>query len=527
MKPISSISYPLNKGTNRLRLILGDQLDINHSWFEQKDPACAYLIAELKQEQEYTTHHIQKTCAFFLSMQHFANALATKGHQVIYLTLDETKNHQTLVDLLISMIKQHNIGYFDYQRPDEYRLLQQLDQFRPENITVSRHESEHFLLPYPDIRKEFKANKHSKMEFFYRRMRKRLNLLMEGDQPLGGKWNYDADNRSALKAKDLESIPQPKLFENDTTEILDRIHCHNIKTIGRCGDQLIWPVNREQSLALLDYFCKHQLACFGRFQDAMTSNTAYKWSLYHSRISFALNTKMISPLEVINTAIQHWESHQEHISLPQIEGFVRQIIGWREFIRGIYWVNMPLYAEKNHLEARHKLPNFFWTGKTKMHCLHQAITQSLDHAYAHHIQRLMITGNFCLLTGIHPDEVDEWYLGIYIDAIEWVEMPNTRGMTQFADGGIVATKPYAASGSYVNKMSDYCKSCYYKVKQKTEDTACPLNSLYWYFISQHVDRFKSNQRMSMVYKSWSKMDGNQQNALKIKARQVLENIENL
>ena len=527
MKPKSSINSALNKSTNRLRLILGDQLDLNHSWFKAKEPSCVYLIAELKQEQEYTTHHIQKICAFFLGMKHFASQLANQGHQVLYLTLNETNAHQTLEDLLIEIIDHHHIEYFDYQRPDEYRLLNQLTHFKPKNILVECYESEHFLLPYSDIQNEFKPNKHCKMEFFYRRMRKRFNVLMETDQPLGGKWNYDANNRSSFKAKDLEHIPQPKLFENDVAEILKRIKEHGVKTIGQCPDKLIWPVNREQSLKLLEYFCNNQLEHFGRFQDAMTDRSDYKWSLYHSRISFALNAKMISPLEVIKTAIQYWESHQDQITLPQIEGFVRQIIGWREFIRGVYWSNMPEYAKKNHLNANRKLPGYFWDGNTKMNCLHQAITESLEHAYAHHIQRLMITGNFCLLTGIYPDEVDQWYLGIYIDAIEWVEMPNTRGMTQFADGGIVATKPYAASGSYVNKMSDYCKGCHYKVKQKIEDDACPLNSLYWNFVSQNAGYFKSNPRMTMIYKSWAKMSDEVKKDIKKKAQKVIDNIETL
>ena len=527
MKPKRFITSALNKRTNRLRLILGDQLDLNHSWFKANDPCCVYLIAELKQEQEYTTHHIQKICAFFLGMEHFASQLANLGHQVIYLTLNDTQTYQTLEDLLIAIINHHHIEHFDYQRPDEYRLLHQLAHFKPKNLLVNRYESEHFLLSYNEIQNEFKPNKHSKMEFFYRRMRKRFNILMEGNQPLGGKWNYDADNRSSFKAKDLDQIPQPKLFDNDATEILSRIKKHNVKTIGECPQQLIWPINREQSLMLLKYFCKNQLESFGKFQDAMTDRSDYKWSLYHSRISFALNAKIISPLEVINTAIQYWESHQDQISLPQIEGFVRQMIGWREYIRGIYWSNMPHYAEKNYLNANRKLPSYFWNGNTKMNCMHQAISQSLEHAYAHHIQRLMITGNFCLLTGIQPDEVDQWYLGIYIDAIEWVEMPNTRGMTQFGDGGIVATKPYAASGSYVNKMSDYCKNCHYKVKLKTEDNACPLNSLYWNFVAQNSDYFKSNSRMTMIYKSWDKMDHDLKNQLIKKAQAVILDIENL
>ncbi len=527
MRPNRSIEASINKTTNRLRLILGDQLNQQHSWFSETDPQVVYLIAELPQETNYTRHHVQKICAFFAAMEQFAYRLADKDHQVIYLTLEETHGFSNLDELLQAVIDQHSLNYFDYQRPDEYRLANQLADFNPEGVSKEQVETEHFLLPFEDLSKEFKADKPSKMEFFYRRMRKRFGFLMDSGQPEGGKWNYDGENRSALKAKDLPQIPEPKLFKNDVTSILERLHQHDISTIGEPQEQLIWPIDRHQSLQLLDYFCEHLLPRFGQFQDAMTDQSDFKWSLYHSRLSFAINTKLLSPREVVEAAIEQWCDNKVNISLAQIEGFVRQIIGWREYIRGIYWVNMPGYGHKNFLNAKRSLPEYFWSADTKMNCLKQAIGQSLEYAYAHHIQRLMITGNFCLLTEIDPHQVDEWYLGIYIDAIEWVEMPNTRGMSQFADGGLIATKPYAASGSYVNKMSDYCKSCHYNVKNKTESDACPLNSLYWRFVYQNTERFKDNQRMGMVYNSWNKMGKDKQQALLNKAKAVLQNIETL
>jgi len=528
MKLKKQLYASLNKTTNRLRLILGDQLNINHSWFKEKSPKVVYVIAELYQEMSYTTHHIQKIAGFFSAMQHFAKHLADEGHQVIYLTLDETSGHQSLEALLSELIRYHAIQYFDYQRPDEYRLLSQLEAFSCQNVNKTCFESEHFMLPFNEINQFFNKNKSSKMELFYRKMRTRFNILLEEDgKPLGGKWNYDAENRSALKSSDLDKIPAPKVFKNNVSPILRRLAAHQIKTIGECDNDLFWPVTREQSLELLKFFCHYLLINFGKFQDAMTQHSEHKWSLYHSRLSFALNVKLISPAEVIQKAIQYWSKHQDRISLSQIEGFVRQILGWREFVRGIYWINMPEYGQMNFLEAKRPLPGYFWTGDTKMNCLKHAIGQSLEKAYAHHIQRLMITGNFALLCGIDPDEVDQWYLGIYVDAIEWVEMPNTRGMTQFADGGILATKPYAASGSYVNKMSDYCKGCFYNVKHKAEQDACPLNSLYWNFVNQHSERFKSNPRMTMVYNSWKKMATEKQNQLLNKAQQILINIENL
>ncbi len=527
MKPNRSISAKLNKSTKRLRLILGDQLNASHSWFKQKDAATVYLIAELKQEACYTRHHIQKICAFFAAMGQFAYALAQGGHQVIYLTLDETAQYQTLTALLEAVIKAHDIDTLEYQQPDEFRLHQQLQNFKCASLSINQVGTEHFLLPFADIASAFKKDQHVKMEFFYRRMRKHHNILMDDDQPRGGKWNFDAQNRNRFKKNDLSKIPKPLLFANDVKAILRRLEEYDIATIGAPAEQLLWPINRQQSQQLLGYFCRSLLAHFGTFQDAMTANSPYLWSLYHARISFALNSKMIAPMEVIAAVLDYWKTRQSKIDIAQIEGFVRQILGWREYVRGIYWANMPEYGFKNKLNAKRRLPAYFWTGNTKMKCMQQTINQSLEFAYAHHIQRLMVTGNFCLLTGIDPDAVDQWYLGIYIDAIEWVEMPNTRGMAQFADGGIVATKPYAASGSYINKMSDYCKSCYYNVKHKTEDKACPLNSLYWYFVQRHQDKFKQNGRMNMVYNSWRKMDQRNQNALIEKAETLLANLESL
>jgi len=271
----------------------------------------------------------------------------------------------------------------------------------------------------------------------------------------------------------------------------------------------------------------HGLPQFGRYQDAMTGKSEHAWSLYHSRLSFALNAKIISPMRVIKRAIEEFELRPNEISLAQIEGFIRQIIGWREYVRGMYWVNMPDYATLNSLDAKRNLPDFFWTGNTKMNCMKQSINQSLEYAYAHHIQRLMVIGNFCLLAGIDPDQVDEWYLGVYIDAIEWVEMPNTRGMSQFADGGLIASKPYTASGSYINRMSDYCSNCEYSVKLKVEDSACPFNSLYWHFMDRHKERFSNNPRIGMVYRNLNKMDMTKRKEIIEKGDWVISNLEQM
>lgn len=510
----------------RLRLLLGDQLNARHSWFRETDSDTYYLIAELKQETGYVRHHVQKICAFFAAMEHFAQALTEAGHQVIHLTLDQSSQHADLPALLSGLIAEHGIEQFEYQRPDEWRLLQQLRDFDP-GIAMREVDTEHFLLPFDDIFKQFKPNKSSRMEAFYRRMRKRYGYLMQGDEPVGERWNFDSENRQKLKAADIEQVPKPLVFGTDVSGILERLERNQVDHFGEAQTQLIWPTRRSEALELLEYFCTHQLALFGRFQDAMTSQTKYKWSLYHSRLSFAINAKMISPQQVIERAIAEWQQRPDEIGLAQIEGFVRQILGWREFIRAVYWVNQPEYGSLNALDAQQPLPGFFWTGETKMHCMQQSISQSLEYSYAHHIQRLMVTGNFSLIAQLNPDQVDAWYLGIYIDALEWVEQPNTRGMVLFADNGIVASKPYAASGAYINRMSDYCKGCYYKVTEQTGERGCPFNSLYWGFMLKHRDRLASNPRLGMLYKNWDKRDEQSQQAVLDRARWCIENLNAL
>ncbi|MEZ9898020.1 deoxyribodipyrimidine photolyase [Vibrio breoganii] len=488
-----------------VRLVLGDQLNIQHSWYEQVSDDILYVIAEHHQEATYVNHHVQKICAFFSAMSLFAKTLKDKGHHVLHLTLDDTQAFSTFSELLTHHIKEVQASRFEFQRPDEYRLLTQLLALKFPNCVSKMVESEHFLLPFDDIAQQFPEGKHVLMEHFYRRMRKRFDILMEEEKPLGGQWNFDKENRKKLTVKDVALVPEPLMFATDVQDIVLRLERHKVATLGSLQGELLWPVSREQSLQLLVYFCQCCLPNFGRFQDAMTEKTQHSWSLYHSRLSFSLNSKLLSPLEVINASVDAFLRSEGEIDIAQVEGFVRQILGWREYIRGVYWGNMPSYAKKNALSANNTLPDHFWTGKTQMSCLRSSISQSLDYAYAHHIQRLMVTGNFCLITEIDPDQVDQWYLGIYVDAIEWVEMPNTRGMALFADGGVVATKPYAASGAYINKMSDHCKGCHYDVKNKVGERACPLNSLYWRFMNKHREKLSKNPRTRMIFSAWERM----------------------
>ncbi|HLP63655.1 cryptochrome/photolyase family protein [Flavobacterium sp.] len=506
-----------------LRLILGDQLNSKHSWFDTIDDSITYVLMEVRSETDYAVHHIQKVVGFFKAMRIFADELKVQ-HNVIYIPLDDVSNQQSFAENIQYLIEKHNFTHFEYQLPDEFRLDQQLQQLcKSLTISFKAYDSEHFLATRTELGDFFSGKKTFLMESFYRYMRKKHDVLMEGNQPLTGKWNYDEENRKKLPVQ--HKPIEPLMFDWDVSEIVTMIEKTNCKTIGTINSKaFLWPVNRKQSLELLDFFVTECLPFFGTFQDAMTPS---EWSIYHSRLSFSMNVKMISPKEVIDRAIEEWQRRPEAIQYNQLEGFVRQIIGWREYMRGIYWNQMPNYSQLNYFNHTTKLPEWFWSGNTKMNCLKHSIKQSLEYAYAHHIQRLMITGNFALLAGIHPDEVDAWYLGIYIDAIEWVEITNTRGMSQFADGGIVGTKPYVSSASYIDKMSHYCASCYYKKSIKTGEKACPFNSLYWNFYDRHQDKLSKNPRIGMMYNVWNKMKSEDKIALLEQADTYLKKINEL
>jgi deoxyribodipyrimidine photolyase-related protein len=502
-----------------LRLILGDQLNHQHSWYQQKDENVFYVMMEIRQETDYVNHHIQKIIAFFTAMRAFAEDLRSQGHQVIYLKLDDERNTQSLTSNLDNLIQELDIETFEYQQPDEYRLSEQLKDFAKKTGC----DTEHFMILPSEFSDFFKGKKTFLMENFYRMMRKKYGILMDGSEPLTGQWNYDADNRKKLP--NSHRPVEPLTFDKDVSEIYDLVQKQEIKTIGRVNSKaFIWATTRAESLALLDFFVENCLENFGTYEDAM--HPSY-WSIYHSRLSFSMNVKLISPLEVVEKAVKFWEENQDKISISQIEGFVRQIIGWREYMRGIYWAKMPDYESLNYFNHDRKLPDWFWNGQTKMNCLKHSVGQSLDFAYAHHIQRLMVIGNFTLLSGIHPDQVDEWYLGVYIDAIQWVEITNTRGMSQYADGGIVGSKPYVASANYIDKMSHYCGTCFYDKSKKTGFKACPFNSLYWNFYDRHADKLSKNPRIGMAYVTWNKMQPDQKAEILKQAEIYLNDIENL
>ena len=504
-----------------IRLLLGDQLYEKHPWFDKVDDKVLYVQMELRQETDYCLHHIQKIIGFFGAMRNFKKKLEKKGHKVYYLNLDDPDNTQNLEKNLLYIFNKFQASFFEYQYPDEYRLAKQLSDICLKlSIPFTKVDTYHFMATHQEIKDYFTGKKQYVLEFFYRKMRKKFDILMEGEQPLGGKWNFDKSNR-----KKWNGSPKiPKVFSPSKKELnylYEIIKKNKIKSLGKFDpENFIYPISREECLEQLEYFCKNLLIHFGDFQDALHTE---ELNLYHSRLSFGLNTKMISPLEVVEHVIEYYRKNKHEIGLSQVEGFVRQIVGWREYMRGIYWTQMPEYKKNNRLKNKNSLPKFYWNAKTKMNCLHNSVKNSLDNAYAHHIQRLMVLGNFALLAQVNPDEVDDWFLGIYADAIEWVQLPNTRGMSQWADGGIVATKPYVSSASYINKMGNYCENCSYDKKKRTGKSACPFNSLYWNFLEEKKEYFFKNNRMAMMLRLLEKIPSNELEEIKQRANLIISN----
>ncbi len=512
------------KSYHTLRLILGDQLNHHHSWFQAVDESNLYVIMEIRQETDYVRHHIQKICGFFAAMRAFARELEEDGHAVTYITLDDKQNRQSIEGNVRALIKSHKIARFEYQLPDEYRLDQYLKVMSPAlPCEINIRDTEHFMTERDEVGELFASKKQWRMESFYRHMRRKYEILMDGDHPVGGRWNFDEFNRKPYR-RDI-SIPPGKMLNNDVTDIYRLVKSSTIDFFGAIDpENFSWPINSDQAQAVLTYFIRYLLPQFGTYQDAMTIEHKF---LYHSRLSFALNAKMISPGEVIQAVVAAWCRDPEKNSLSQVEGFVRQVLGWREYMRGIYWSQMPDYGQVNYFDHARKLPHYYWDGDTRMNCLKHAIGQSLSDAYAHHIQRLMITGNFALLAGVAPDEVDAWYMGVYIDAVEWVEITNTRGMSQFADGGLIASKPYVSSANYINKMSDYCRGCPYDAKKKYGSGACPFNSLYWDFYDRNRTKMEKNPRIGMMYRTWDNMSSVEKRRIKDQAKRYLDSLETL
>lgn len=485
-----------------LRLILGDQLSPLHSWFGEVRADVVYVLMEVRSETDYVRHHAQKVLGIFAAMRALAAQLKAEGHRLRYVAIDDTSNRQSLTANLDALIAHYGAAAVEYQAPDEWRLDQQLSRWGADcAVPVQAVDSEHFYTARDEAARQFAGKKQWLMESFYRQQRKKHRVLMTHDgQPEGGQWNFDADNRKPWAG--TPAAPADNRPCHDHSALWQSIVAAGVQTIGKPQAQAFrWPLNRAEALQQLDHFIANTLPHFGDYQDAISHKS---WHLFHSLLSFALNTKMLHPREVVQRAEQAWRDGQA--PLHAVEGFIRQILGWREYVRGIYWAHMPGYTESNHLGHSRPLPEWFWTGRTRMACLASAVGQSLEHAYAHHIQRLMVIGNFALLAGLDPIELHHWYLGIYIDAFEWVEAPNTLGMSQWADGGRLATKPYASSAAYLQRMGDHCKGCAYDPKARIGEQACPFNALYWDFFDRHGPHFQGNPRLGVVYHQLRRMD---------------------
>lgn len=484
-----------------LILVLGDQLSTGLSSLQGVDPSHAVvLLAEVAEETTYVRHHKKKIALILSAMRHFAIALREAGWQVDYVELDDPQNAGSFTGEIDRAIARHDPNSLRITEPNEYRVRVTVSGWCEKfNLPVEVLPDSRFIATLGEFSDWAKDRKQLRMEFFYREMRRKTALLMDGDQPEGGKWNYDSENRKPVKT-DLFMPALPVFQPDETTEaVLDLVEQTFPDHIGTLKP-FKYGVTRAEALSALDHFIEYALPQFGDYQDAMLKGQPF---LYHSLLSGYLNIGLLDPIEICERVQQAYRSG--HAPLNAAEGYIRQIIGWREFVRGIYWLKMPEYVDLNFFGAERPLPDFYWTGETDMACMADTIEQTIEHAYAHHIQRLMVTGNFAMLAGVSPQEVHEWYLAVYWDAFEWVELPNTLGMSQFGDGGLLGSKPYAASGNYISKMSDYCKNCRYDVKQKTGPDACPFNPLYWDFLVRNRDRLGSNPRLGQVYRTWDKM----------------------
>ncbi len=485
-----------------LRVVLGDQVSRGLSALEDLDPSeDVVLMAEVLSECTYVKHHPKKIVLVLSAMRHFAEALRAEGVRVEYTTLDDPANTQSLRGELARAVARHQPCRVVATECGEYRLEQDMLGWQAAcGVEVEVRDDLRFLYRRQEFRAWAAGRKGLRMEFFYREMRARTGLLMDEGEPAGGQWNYDAENRKPLpKTMRPPAVPgfPPDRITQEVMEVVARRFPDHFGDV----DGFALPVTPMDAERALQDFVLNRLPLFGDWQDTMKAGES---TMYHALISTSLNTGLLDPRHACQVAEAAWRAGRA--PLNAVEGFVRQIIGWREYVRGVYWLKVPEYRSLNGLNATRPLPAFYWTGKTRMNCLHHAITDTKRHAYAHHIQRLMVTGNFALIAGLHPDEVDEWYLIVFADAYEWVEMPNVRGMALHADGGIMGSKPYASSGAYINRMSDYCRGCHYDVKSATGERGCPFNALYWDFIARHRDKFAPNPRMSMPVRSLEKMD---------------------
>ncbi|MFN7163988.1 MAG: cryptochrome/photolyase family protein [Hyphomonas sp.] len=501
-----------------LRLVLGDQLSPDLSSLKDARTGDLVLMAEVAEEATYVRHHKKKIAFLFAAMRHFAEELRAAGLNVRYVRLDDPGNQGTLRGEVARALEEAPaLSAVVVTRPGEWRLLQDMETWRDlMPVPVELRDDTRFIVPLTEFHAWAKGRKQLRMEFFYREVRRRTGLLMDGEAPAGGQWNFDHDNRKRLP-KSL--VPPPRflpLADAVTQEVIALVAA---RFPDHFGDLEPWEfaTTRAGAETARDHFLAEILPGFGDWQDAMAKGEPWMW---HSLLSVYINCGLLDPLDLCRRAEAEWRAGRAPLNAA--EGFIRQIIGWREYVRGIYWLKMPGYAQTNTLDAHRPLPDVYWTGETGMRCMAEAIGQTKRHAYAHHIQRLMVTGNFALIAGLDPAAVNDWYLLVYADAYEWVELPNTHGMALHADGGLMASKPYAASGNYINKMSDYCSSCAFDVTARSGARACPFNFLYWDFIARNRGALAGNPRMALIYKALDRLDPEVLSAMRSDAETFLD-----
>ena len=504
-----------------LVLVLGDQLSLGLASLRAASTATArVLIVEVVEEATYVRHHQKKIAFLFSAMRHFADELRGDGWQVDYVRLDDPANTGSFSGEVARAAARLKPMRVLVTEPGEWRVLEIIRGWSDAlGLPVEILSDDRFVCSIDRFKAWAGTRKQLRMEYFYRDMRRETRLLMEGDQPVGGKWNFDHDNRKAAKP-DL-FMPEPLRVENDaiTREVLDLVARRFGNHMGTL-EPFWFAVTRADAMRAVDHFIDVALPSFGDYQDAMLTGHRF---LFHAVVSMYLNAGLLDPQELCSKVEAAYQNGR--VPLNAAEGFIRQVIGWREYVRGIYWLKMPDYVNENYFGHTRPLPDFYWTGQTDMKCLREAVTQTIEEAYAHHIQRLMVTGNFALLAGIDPKAVHEWYLAVYADAYEWVELPNTLGMSQFGDGGVLASKPYAASGAYIHRMSDYCKGCRFDVKQRTGPQACPFNALYWDFLKRNRAKLGGNPRMGQMYATYDRFQPEEQARIEKSAATFLATLE--
>ena len=512
------------KPCRHLVFVLGDQLDLQSSALTDfDDTQDRVLMAEVREESTHVWSSKPRTAFFLAAMRHFAEELQRKGMRVDYQPIG-THESVDLVAALAAAIKRHAPQKILMVEPGDWRVEQALRSFAEQsNVSLVMREDTHFMCSRLEFAEWARGYKQFRMEFFYRTMRKRYGIMMEGDKPLQGRWNFDAENRGAFPKSGPTDVPgRFKVAPDEITRgVIADVHAHFADHPGAL-DEFFWPVTREDALLALESFVKQRLKYFGQFQDAMWAGEPF---LYHAHISAAMNMKLLNPREVIAAALAALDEGLAPIEA--VEGFVRQVLGWREFIRGQYWLDMPAMREANHFGHPRPLPAWYWTGDTQMNCMRQTITQTLNHGYAHHIQRLMVTGIFGLLAETAPEQLEDWYLAVYVDAVEWVELPNVAGMALFANNGRFTSKPYIASGQYIKRMSNYCSGCRYKPDVKTGGNACPFTTLYWNFLDKHEKMLTGNNRTALMVKNITRLSAEERAAIREQAAMTLANLDRL